>query len=235
MGRFHKAARPILALRVDLVWRANSPLSKVKPPSHALDRWCEISALCPVAGASRPRGLQFSASNRGNEDASLIRLIGRPAKHVGQALLPAAGAERLGLGALVGVPAGQGDHLEGGGQAAVAAEALDIDFRRARQGLPARESGSPGPDRVALAHPPEVAHQRQRVAVAHPDDVAVDHRQSEAGPLQQSAGVADVDERRDPRAGAAFDLDFRRHPGGPEFTQGVAAKQAAEEQPVGLQ
>jgi hypothetical protein len=56
---------------------------------------------------------------------------------------------------------------------------------------------------VALAGGAQVAQQRQRIGVEQGDVLGVDHRQREAGALQQRGAVAQVGEWRDARRGAA--------------------------------
>ena len=81
----------------------------------------------------------------------------------------------------------------------------------------------------------QIAHQREHIGVAHDEAVAVDHRQREAGALQQAAERARVGERDDARARAAADSLSAASRHCAQLRQRVAAGQGGEQQAVGLQ
>ena len=88
---------------------------------------------------------------------------------------------------------------------------------------------------IAFAHCAELAHQRQRVVVLDVDGLAVRHRQGKARALQQAGRVAQIGERRDTRAEAAFDLALGRAQRLAQLPQRGAAQHRAEEEAVWLQ
>ena len=88
---------------------------------------------------------------------------------------------------------------------------------------------------IGRAHAAQIAHQRKNRLVAHGQPVGIDHRQSEAGALQQRAQLAQIGERRDPRRDAAFDLAFGLREGFAQFGEAVAADQRRQQQAVRLQ
>ena len=71
--------------------------------------------------------------------------------------------------------------------------------------------------------------------VCHRDSFGIGHRQGELGPLQQGAEVAHVGERRDARAGAAFDLFLGDQQRRPELRERSSAQHRGQQQAVGLQ
>ena len=77
-------------------------------------------------------------------------------------------------------------------------------------------------------------HQRERRRVTHADAVDVGDRQRKAGPLQQSAELAQVGERRHPRRDAVLHLRLGLRERLAQLGQRVAAEQRGEQQAVRL-
>ena len=88
---------------------------------------------------------------------------------------------------------------------------------------------------VGLAHAADLPHQTDGVRIGGGDGVGVDHRQGEAGALQQPAEAADIGEGGNAGADAAMNLEFRLHPGAAKLVERARAQHHAEEQPVRLE
>ena len=89
--------------------------------------------------------------------------------------------------------------------------------------------------RVGRAHGAQIPDQPEHRVVAHRQRLDIGDRQRKAGALQQGAGVADIGERRDARAGAAIELGLGGDQAFAQLGKRAAAGHGAEKQPVGPQ
>jgi hypothetical protein len=133
-------------------------------------------------------------------------------------------------------PAGQRDDLERRGDAAAGKTvALDVDFAGPDQRLAPQRTAAAIFQDIAGAHAAQVAHQRQRRLVGHRHNVRIRHRQSKPSPLQQTAQVSNIRERRDMRTGPTLDLCFGQQEGLAQLGQCLSAEQRAKKQAIRLQ
>ena len=133
-------------------------------------------------------------------------------------------------------PPGEVEGLKGRRDAPVRiGEHLPVAGGRGAEGASPREVARPPPGRIGLAHGAQIVRERLGAPVGDRDSVAVDHRQREAGPLQQGAQRLNVGEGRDMRAGAAFLAGLCLQERLAELEQSVAAQHRREQQAVGLE
>jgi hypothetical protein len=71
--------------------------------------------------------------------------------------------------------------------------------------------------------------------VSDRDGLDVDERHRQPGALQQRPGIAQVDERRDPKSGTALELEFGAHQRLTQLVQCRATGHRRQKQPVALQ
>lgn len=117
-------------------------------------------------------------------------------------------------------PCREGNHVEGDADAAIGVgEAFGVVERGAGKHVAAKRPSGPLDQHVGRPHGAEVAHQRERIGIAHRDPVLVDHRQREAGPLEERARGADLDEGSDPRRGATGYLGLGQREGLGQFVE----------------
>ena len=180
---------------------------------------CPASRPEPMPALQPPAG-----SSPGTRNASASRSLAEP--------------RGSGLGWLgIGLPRGHEHDVEGRRHAALGIAELVLVDRHRRAPASAGAAARPRRRSSALPSPirPSSRISRSGSAVAHGDPVDIDHRQREARPLQQRAGIAHVREGRDPQADAAFAFELGLRQRLAQLGQGLAAGHGGEQQPIGRQ